>query len=292
MVWQRMIISRIYLGTKKHMEGMRVPILIITKKTIFIALGVIAAIIAAVVIAIAVADGQAPVSSSGIIEEYELEVLAGKKRELPVYNVERTDKKIALTIDAAWEDDKTEFILDTLDKYNIKATFFLCGYWVEKYPDMVKEIASRGHEIGNHSYSHPHMTKLSAKDMQKDVEKNEKMIEKLTGKRCAVFRAPYGEYDDSVILAMREAGYQIIQWNIDTIDWREERSAQTILDTVLPKLSPGSIILCHNNGYKIKEYLTTLIETAQQQGYEFVTVSELLLDGNTVIDVNGVQKPA
>lgn len=268
------------------------PIFIITKKTVFIILGIVAAAVIAVIIAIAAADGQAPVSSSGIIEEYELEVLAGKKRELPVYNVERTDKKIALTIDAAWEDDKTEFILDTLDTYNIKATFFLCGYWVEKYPDMVKEIASRGHEIGNHSYSHPHMTKLSAKDMQKDVEKNEKMIEKLTGTPCSVFRAPYGEYDDSVILAMREAGYEVIQWNIDTIDWREERSAQTILDTVLPKLSPGSIILCHNNGYKIKEYLSTLIETAQKQGYEFVTVSELLLEGNTVIDVNGTQKPA
>ncbi|MEA4970595.1 MAG: hypothetical protein VB051_08720 [Candidatus Pelethousia sp.] len=81
-------------------------------------------------------------------------------------------------------------------------------------------------------------------------------------------------------------------WNGDTIDWREERSAQTILDTVLPKLHPGCIILCHNNGYKIKEYLPTLIETAQGQGYEFVTVSELLLPGDTIVDVNGVQKPA
>ncbi len=81
-------------------------------------------------------------------------------------------------------------------------------------------------------------------------------------------------------------------WGSDTIDWREERSAQTILDTVLPKLHPGCIILCHNNGYKIKEYLPTLIETAQGQGYEFVTISDLLLPGDTIVDVNGVQKPA
>lgn len=76
----------------------------------------------------------------------------------------------------------------------------------------------------------------------------------------------------------------------DTIDWKEERSAKTILDTVIPKLHPGCIILCHNNGYKIKEYLPTLLKTAQEQGYEFVTVSELLLTGDTMIDVNGVQK--
>ena len=87
-------------------------------------------------------------------------------------------------------------------------------------------------------------------------------------------------------------GYEVWQWDIDTIDWKEERSAQTILDTVIPKLHPGCIILCHNNGYKIKEYLPTLIETAQAQGYEFVTVSELRLEGDTIIDVNGTQKAA
>jgi len=79
---------------------------------------------------------------------------------------------------------------------------------------------------------------------------------------------------------------------VDTVDWKEERSTQTILDSVLPKLAPGAIILCHNNGYKIEEYLPTLITQAKEQGYEFVTVSELLLQGNTLIDVNGVQKPA
>ena len=82
------------------------------------------------------------------LEEYELEVLAGKKKELPVYSVERSDMKIAITVDAAWEDDKTQFILDTFDEYGVKATFFLCGYWTDKYPDDVKMIAERGHEIG------------------------------------------------------------------------------------------------------------------------------------------------
>ena len=110
------------------------------------------------------------------------------------------------------------------------------------------------------------------------------------GKKTRLFRAPFGEYNDNVINTVRKNGYEPVQWNIDTVDWKSERSAQTILDTVLPKLSDGSIILSHNNGYKIEQYLPTLIESALAQGYQFVTVSELLLSGDTVIDVNGVQK--
>lgn len=224
------------------------------------------------------------------IAEYELNVLAGKKRELPVYSVDRADKKIALTIDAAWEDDKTAFILETLERYDVKATFFLCGVWVEEYPEQVKAIAEKGHEIGNHSLTHPHMSKLSAAEIQKEITMLDDTIEQLTGKRCTLFRAPFGEYNDTVITAVRDIGYEPIQWNIDTVDWKEERSTDTILNAVLPRLANGSIILCHNNGYKIKEYLPELLETALADGYEFVTVSELLLQGDTTIDSNGVQK--
>ncbi len=268
------------------------PILVITKKTLLIALAVIIVLIAGIIIAIALKDAPARASLAPPAEEYEMEVLAGKKKELPVYSVQREDQVLALTIDAAWEDDKTTFILDTLDAYKVKATFFLCGFWVEKYPEMVKEIHDRGHEIGNHSYAHPHMTRLSSAQMKKDVEKCEAMIEKITGVRSTLFRAPFGEYNDSVILSMREAGYEVIQWDLDTVDWRPERSAQTILDTVVPKLHPGCIILCHNNGFMIKEYLPKLIESAQSAGYSFLTVSELLLEGEVYIDVNGVQKPS
>ena len=266
-------------------------IFVITKRTLVIAAIVLIAVIAAVIIAIAVSDGNATAAGSmAVVEEYELEVLAGKKRELPVYSVERDDKKIALTIDAAWEDDKTDFILETLKSYNVKATFFLCGFWVEKYPEKVKAIYDAGHELGNHTATHPHMNKLSAAQMQKEIEDFEAMMVKITGEKTKVFRAPYGEYNDSVITTVRSLGYEVLQWDLDTVDWKEERSTQTILDGVLPKLHPGCIILCHNNGYKIKEYLPTLLKTATSEGYEFVTISELLLEGETVIDVNGVQK--
>ena len=279
-------------------------VFVLTKKNLIAAGLILAVIILAVVLAIVCSDrstepnvGTDPFPDPNAqigneVESYELAVFAGLQKELPVYSVSREDKKIALTIDAAWADDKTEFILETLNKYNIKATFFLCGFWAEKYPDIVKRIDAEGHQIGNHTATHPHMNKLSSQQILDELKKYDDILESIIGKRSTLFRAPYGEYNDNVITTVRNAGYEVIQWDIDTVDWREERSAETILNSVLPKLKSGSIILSHNNGFKIEQYLPTLIETALGQGYEFVTIGELLLDGPTIIDVNGVQKPA
>ncbi len=283
-------------------------IFVITKRTLIIAIAAVLAAVAVISAAIAISscsekdagnnteqtgavnDSYAAKSTVSAVEEYEATVLAGFKKELPVYSVDRSDKRIALTIDAAWDADKTPFILETLAKYNVKATFFLCGVWVKAYPDQVKAIFDAGHTIGNHSLSHPHMTKISQDDVEKEISSLDDLIEKITGKRTVLFRAPFGEYNDDVIRTVRSTGHEPIQWDIDTIDWKPERSANTILDTVFKKLDDGSIILCHNNGYKIEEYLPTLIETAQANGFTFVTVDELLLDGETIIDANGVQK--
>jgi polysaccharide deacetylase family sporulation protein PdaB len=285
--------------------GVLMRMLVITKKTLLIA-GVVALLLIAALVFFLVWGGDAATTEgSGEDTEqiastlpffeddnYELEVLAGKQKELPVYYVERDDPKIALTIDAAWEDDRTPFILDELDKQGVKATFFLTGIWVDQYPEHVKEIAARGHEIGNHTDTHPHMNKLNADQLQKEVKALDDKIEELTGTRCTTFRAPYGEYNDLGITTLRAMDYEVIQWNIDTIDWREERSTQQILNSVLPKLKPGSIILCHNNGFRIEDYLPQLINGAKEQGFEFVTVSELLLPDPVIIDVNGCQKAA
>lgn len=278
-------------------------VFVVTKKNLIIAAITAALLIIAALISIISSKEAIPsenntptlnINSSGMpdIAEYEVSVFAGLMKELPVYNVDRQDKKIALTIDAAWADDKTEFILSTLNKYRVKATFFLCGFWAEEYPEMVKAIDDAGHQIGNHSSTHPHMNQLGVEQIKKELNDYDDLIESIIGKRTTIFRAPFGEYNDVVIKTVRDAGYEVIQWNIDTIDWKEERSAETILNWVLPKLKPGSIILCHNNGFKIEQYLPTLIETALAEGYEFVTIDDLLLDGSTVIDVNGVQKSA
>lgn len=288
-------------------------IFVITRKTLYIAAIVLAAVLLTVIICavsaragggeglketmarpVPTANGiDKPIEKDALLDEdegYELEVLAGFKKELPVYSVSRSDKKVALTIDAAWDDDKTPFILETLKRYDVKATFFLCGFWVEAYPEQVKAIFDAGHSVGNHSMTHPHMTKLTEAQIIDELNKVDDMLESITGSRSRLFRAPYGEYNDKVISTVRNAGWEPIQWDIDTIDWKPERSAETILDTVLSKLHDGAIILCHNNGFKIEEYLPTLIETALANGYTFVTVDDLLLSGDTIIDVNGVQK--
>ena len=274
------------------------PVIVITKRTwkwIFFLLAAIGLLI--LVLSLikkkepAQVDIDSPVADTiAVVDEYELSVMPLGSRELPVYNVQRDDKKIALTIDAAWSTDKTEFIMNELEKNNIHATFFLCGVWVKAYPDYVKALDAAGHEIANHSLTHPHMNALSADQVQKEITALDDIIEELIGKRSTLFRAPYGEYNNTVIKAVREIGCEPVQWNRDTIDWKQSRSTEDILNSVLPKMQSGDIILCHNNGYKIEEYLPVLIKTAQESGFTFVTVTELLLDGETKIDANGTQQ--
>ncbi|MEA5060624.1 hypothetical protein SDC9_164288 [bioreactor metagenome] len=190
-------------------------IFVITKRTLIIAAIVLAVVVTGIILLLSFSPGAAAVSSSTVVEEYEMEVLAGQKKEVPVYSVDRADQKIALTIDAAWEDDKTPFILETLERYDVKATFFLCGFWVEKYPENVKAIAAAGHELGNHTATHPHMNQLSKKQIKKELSDFEDMMVKLVGQKTTVFRPPYGEYNDTVITTVREMGYEVIQWDLD-----------------------------------------------------------------------------
>ena len=132
------------------------PIIVLTKKNLLMGLLVIGLLAAAVFLFIRFRhrEGEPTAAAMAPVESYELNVLPMRDRALPVYAVGREDSEIALTIDAAWDADKTPFILDTLDKFNVKATFFLCGVWVKQYPEYVKEISKRGHEIGNHSLTH------------------------------------------------------------------------------------------------------------------------------------------
>lgn len=265
--------------------------IVVIKKRSLIFAGLALLLLAAVIVLILSLPGDAtPTMAGAQVEEYQLNVLPGKNRELPVYSVERPDNRIALTINAAWKDDKTAAILETLEKHDVKATFFVSGQWVDAYPDQLKAIAEAGHEIGNLSLTHPHMNKLTTQQVQEEITKLDDKVEALTGKRSTKFRAPFGEYNDTVINAARELGYEAIQWQVDTIDWKKERSAEAIVDAVMGSLEPGSIILCHNNGHMIEDYLPTLIEKAQAEGYEFVTIDELLLEGNTTIDAKGRQK--
>ena len=229
---------------------------------------------------------------SDTVMNYEVEALASATKERPIYSVGTQDKLVALSFDAGFEDDKTKTVLEILESEGIRSTFFLCGFWIDKHPEHVASILEKGHELGNHSETHPHMTKISADKMLEEARLVDDKLFELTDKRYTLFRAPYGEYSNEVIKTMRDAGYITIQWSIDALDWKPERSADTIVKECMQKLAPGAIILCHNNGYKIEEYLPRLIQEIKAQGYSFAPISELLHTGVTKIDASGVQWPA
>lgn len=210
------------------------------------------------------------------------------KKELPIYSVKREDKKISLTIDAAWGDDSTLDILDILDKYNVRATFFLVGFWVDKYPNQVAEIDKRGHEIGNHSTTHPNMSTLSQEQIIKELSVTDKKISDITKKKPNLFRPPFGDYNDSLINVAKDLGYYTIQWDIDSLDWKE-LGIEPVIDKVLKNVSNGSIILFHNNAKYIKEYLPIIIERLQNKGFDIVPVSELIYKYNFQMDNSGRQ---
>ncbi len=213
------------------------------------------------------------------------------KKPLPVYSVDRDDKTIAISFDAAWGDEKTQDILAILDTYDIKTTFFLVGYWVDAYPEDVKLIHAAGHEIGNHSSTHPYMTKLSKDQMIGELVKCSDKIEELTGVPTTLFRPPYGDYNGEVITAAREQGYEVIQWDVDSLDWKSY-GVKPMVERVTQNAKPGSIVLFHNNSDYIVEALPQILDQLIAQGYRIVPVSQILLEGETFIDHAGCQHKA
>lgn len=211
-------------------------------------------------------------------------------KELPIYSVEIPDKKIAISFDAAWGNEYTNYILDTLDKYNVKSTFFLVGFWVDKYPEDVKEIARRGHDVGNHSTTHPNMSQLSREKMEEELNVTGDKIEELINKKPTLFRPPFGDYNDLLIQTCRENGYHTIQWDVDSLDWKE-LGVQQVVDRVIRNVRNGSIVLFHNNAKYIGEFLPLVIEKLQENGYEIVPISELIYEDNYILDNTGRQIP-
>lgn len=220
----------------------------------------------------------------------EATAVVAQKRELPIYCVEREDKVVSISFDASWGADKTIAILDILDKYNVKTTFFLVGGWVDKYPDMLQEIFSRGHEIGNHSDTHAHMNQLSEQGIRNELRIMSDKVENLTGVRPTLFRPPYGEYNDRVITVARAEGYEAVQWSIDSLDWKD-RGTEDIIKQCTHRVDNGDIVLFHNDSNDIVNALPTVIQHYQSLGFTIIPVSEILLEGPYTIDVQGKQHP-
>lgn len=217
--------------------------------------------------------------------------VAGKK-SLPIYCVKHDDREkcISISFDAAWGADDTIEILNTLDKYNVKATFFMTGGWVDSYPDMVKEICSRGHDLGNHSHNHKQMSKLSASEQKDEIMYVTDKVKELTGYDVFLFRPPYGDYNSTLINTVYGCNHYPIQWNVDSLDWRDY-GVENIIKTVTnhKALGNGSIILMHNGAKYTAKALGTVIETLQSQGYTFIPISEMIIRDNFHMDGTGRQ---
>jgi len=206
-------------------------------------------------------------------------------RLVPIYRVETDEKKVAISFDAAWGSDVTPILLEIFDRYNVKTTFFLVKFWMEKYPEMTKTISKAGHEIGNHSATHPNMGSLSASQITKEIETTNDKIKELTGQTPSLFRPPFGDYSNTLITTVNSLGCQVIQWDVDSLDWKD-LGADAIYERVMKQVGPGSIILFHNNGKHTAKAAEAIIKSLQEQGYEIVKVSDLLLKGDYYIDKN------
>ena len=213
--------------------------------------------------------------------------VAAKKRELPVYSVDRQDNALAISFDASWGGDKTLRLLDILDQYGVKTTFFLVDIWVNKYPELVREIAARGHEIGNHSTSHPHMSQLGEAAIIQELKTQADHVEALTGVRPTLCRPPYGDYNDRLVRTARDQGYEVIQWSVDSQDWKN-RGVEDV-ERRAKKAGSGDIVLFHNDADYTVEALPGILADYQARGLQVVPVSQLLLTGDTTIDVQGKQ---
>lgn len=217
--------------------------------------------------------------------------VSASERQLPIYCVQRDDKTVALSFDAAWGNEDTQELIDILAKYNINATFFVVGQWVDKYPESVKALHDAGNEVMSHSDDHAHFAELSAEQITANINASNDKIEKVTGVRPTLFRCPYGEYNDTVISTVNGMGVTPVQWDVDSLDWKG-LSADEISKRVLNNVKSGSIVLFHNAAENTPEALPGIIEALLADGYKIVPISQILLTGDFMIDNTGMQCPS
>ena len=248
---------------------MALKLYIITKKHIIMS-------VVAVVAVVAIIAGSVRVFASG-------------ERKLPIYCVECEEKKIAISFDAAWGNDDTEELIKILKEYDVPATFFVVGAWVDKYPESVKQLSDAGHRIENHSNTHPHMPQLSAEQMVAELTACNEKIAAITGRTPTLFRAPYGDYSNATIDTVESLDMYTIQWDVDSLDWKDSATPENIVSRVTTKVKNGSIVLFHNDAEHTPEALPNILKSLKEQGYEFVFIEDLILKENYEIKHDGTQ---
>ena len=209
-------------------------------------------------------------------------------RSLPIYSVATEEKKVAISFDCAWGVDYTEKLLDIMEKNDVRCTFFAVQFWVEKYPEYAAKIVDSGHELGTHSRTHSYMSKLSKEQIIDELTTSAQAIEKATGQKTNLFRAPYGDYNNLLIDTAKELSLYTIQWDVDSLDWKNLSGTEIAL-RVVNGVKNGSIILCHNNGLHTAEALPMIFSTLKNRGYTFVPIGELIYKENYTLDSSGKQ---
>lgn len=193
-------------------------------------------------------------------------------------------KNIALTFDDGPNEKYTYRILKILQGNNVHATFFLIGQHAQRYPELVKQIYQAGHEIGNHTYSHIELTKIPSGEIKKEVEKTKDIVQELTGHNTVLFRPPWGVFDGRSLAELALRKYDAVLWSIDSRDWSRP-GVEMIKKNVLSKVQNGSIILFHDDHDQIAQALPDIIKSLKDQGYQLVTIPELI-----ELSLNGIKK--
>lgn len=192
----------------------------------------------------------------------------------PIYQGDENNKTMALTCNVFWGEEYIGRMLEVLEEKDVSMTFFIGGTWAEKFPELVKEIYDRGHEIGSHGYSHPHPDKISREENLQDIAKAEKVICSITGEKPRLYAPPYGERGPAVLEVAQELGYHTILWSIDTVDWQRP-APEVISQRVLNKMENGAIVLMHPTAPTVHA-LPGIIDGLKEEGYQLITVGEML----------------
>ncbi len=209
-------------------------------------------------------------------------------KELPIYSVETSEKKIAITFDSAWNDDDIDKIIAVLKEHNCPSTFFVTGDWAERFPESLTKLSNSGHEIASHSYNHTLYSTLSKNEIIADMDKCDDIIESIIGVRPNLCRAPSGDYTNNSIMAAKETGRFCIQWDVDSLDWKE-LTEDEMKNRIFDKVKNGSILLFHNGTKQTADALPGILTALKNDGYEFVRVSDLIYKENYIIDHTGRQ---
>lgn len=206
-------------------------------------------------------------------------------KELHTYFLgDTSEKRLYLTFDAGYENGNTPAILEALKKHNVKATFFVVGHYLETAPELVKQMTEEGHTVGNHTYHHYDMSKISEPEhFREEMETVEEKYEEITGQKMTKFyRPPQGKYSQENLKQAKELGYHTFFWSLAYVDWKQDAqpSHEEAFSKLMSRVHPGAVVLLHSTSSTNAEILDELLTRWEKEGYSFGTLEEMIANGS------------